>query len=334
MGTAEILYEAITVDTLVNYRLNSQGEHLHLDFKTTTAAFERDDRKNLAIALSGFANADGGLIVWGIECRKIDGVDSVSALRPIKSLSGLITALNEHSPTATNPAVPGAVHRPIEDPATGPDSGFVVTLIPQSDAGPHMAKFGEDRYYKRAGSKFLKMEHYEVADLFGHRRKPSLQVIWRVERGSTSGGGRSGKMDVKIVIGLSNSGRGSATAPLVMLPRSLGNFAVAPYGISLPPEPLMKFYQDTGLTPPRTHFVGGTDFAIHPGVSFDFAVFRRELSNSEWMPDLTIPYMVAADGFRLMEGVLGFTSDELHTGLETGFDFIAFSGGMGRPPRK
>jgi hypothetical protein len=40
-----------------------QQEHLHLDFKTVNRAdlSDKDDRRNLARSLSGFANSGGGI---------------------------------------------------------------------------------------------------------------------------------------------------------------------------------------------------------------------------------------------------------------------------------
>jgi len=47
-------------------------EDLLLEFKTiegSCAPMAKPDRKNFAIALSGFANSDGGVIVWGVDAR-------------------------------------------------------------------------------------------------------------------------------------------------------------------------------------------------------------------------------------------------------------------------
>jgi hypothetical protein len=57
------------------------------------------------------------------------------------------------------------------------DKGFATTLIPESDSGPYMAKLGEDRYYKRSGDSFYRMEHFDLEDMFGRRQKPRLSVI-------------------------------------------------------------------------------------------------------------------------------------------------------------
>jgi hypothetical protein len=39
-----------------------------------------------------------------------------------------------------------------------------------------MAKLGEDRYYKRSGDSFYRMEHFDLEDMFGRRQKPILAV--------------------------------------------------------------------------------------------------------------------------------------------------------------
>lgn len=55
---------------------NQQGEGLFLDYKaiTTTTeskALSSSDRANLRKALSGFANAEGGVIIWGMTTTKV-----------------------------------------------------------------------------------------------------------------------------------------------------------------------------------------------------------------------------------------------------------------------
>jgi predicted HTH transcriptional regulator len=50
-------------------------EELFLDYKRSSttlpsARLNDDDRKNLAKAISGFANSEGGVIVWGVDCRQ------------------------------------------------------------------------------------------------------------------------------------------------------------------------------------------------------------------------------------------------------------------------
>lgn len=175
----EQLYASLNKALIDRFIIEHQEENLHLDFKLAQASMDsRDDRKTLAKALSGFANGDGGVIVWGVDASpNEDGIDCAHTKRPILPLSQFISKLNEYTGQAVNPLVGGIVHRRID---AGKDSGFAATLVPASDAGPHMAKLGEDRYYKRSGSRFAKMEHYEVADMFGRRARPLLHVDCRL----------------------------------------------------------------------------------------------------------------------------------------------------------
>ncbi len=53
-----------------------------------------DDRKTLAEALSGFANSDGGVIVWGVDCRQGVGKDESDATQSVKPIVNLDRWMN------------------------------------------------------------------------------------------------------------------------------------------------------------------------------------------------------------------------------------------------
>ncbi len=144
---------------------NGKQENLFLDFKTVSkATFSRDDRKTLAKALSGFANSSGGLVIWGIDARKNDdGIDCACGKKEIESLSLFMSRINQLTGELVNPIVEGVDHKQIVSES---DKGFAVTLIPASNSGPHMAKGSEDRYYKRSGDSFYRMEHYNSIRFF------------------------------------------------------------------------------------------------------------------------------------------------------------------------
>src|SRR5215216_5245108 len=154
-------FESLTIADVDNYLALSQEENVYLDFKRINRPDlgHADDKKNLAKAISGFANSSGGLIVWGIDARKNPaGVDCATDRVEIEPLSLFISRLNELTSRAASPIVDGVRHKPI---VVSGDRGYAVTLVPESDSGPHMAKLSEDRYYKRSGDTFYKMEHYD-----------------------------------------------------------------------------------------------------------------------------------------------------------------------------
>jgi hypothetical protein len=169
-------FEHLCLAKVEGYLNRKQEEHLQLDFKTVKSpSFASvDDRRNFAKALSGFANSAGGIIVWGIDARRNDeGIDCAIAPSEITQLRMLISRLNEFTGQAVSPLVDGVKHKAIE---TSDEIGFAATLIPESEFPPHMAKLGEDRYYKRSGGSFYKMEHFDLEDMFGRRQKPSLEI--------------------------------------------------------------------------------------------------------------------------------------------------------------
>jgi predicted HTH transcriptional regulator len=65
-------FERIDLNEVNDYVAAQQEENLVLEFKSVNSAdlSNADDKKNLAKALSGFANSSGGIIVWGVEARK------------------------------------------------------------------------------------------------------------------------------------------------------------------------------------------------------------------------------------------------------------------------
>jgi hypothetical protein len=195
-------FNQLDLAQIEDYLKRQQEEHLQLDFKTIKGAnlASLDDRKSLAKSLSGFANSAGGIIVWGIDARKNDqGVDCAGATSEIPQLKMLLSRLNEFTGQAVSPIVDGIRHKAIERTT---DTGFAATLVPESQAAPHMAKLGEDRYYKRSGASFYKMEHFDLEDMFGRRQKPSLEIV--LEEGAKQDGTED------LIVLLLNQGRAVA----------------------------------------------------------------------------------------------------------------------------
>jgi hypothetical protein len=195
-------FEQLTLAQIDDYLKREQEEHLQLDFKTIKGAnlASADDRRSFAKSLSGFANSAGGIIVWGIDARKNDqGVDCAGATSEIKQLTILLSRLNEFTGQAVSPIVDGVRHKLIERTE---DTGFAATLVPESQSAPHMAKLSEDRYYKRAGASFYKMEHFDLEDMFGRRQKPNLEMV--LEEGP------KGDENEDLIVLLLNQGRAVA----------------------------------------------------------------------------------------------------------------------------
>jgi len=170
------MFNQLDAEAIKEFIQQGQEEHLYLDFKTVSNANLNgvDDKKNLAKAVSGFANSSGGLIVWGVDARKNPlGIDCARGLNEISPIQLFVSRLNTLTGESVSPLVDGIIHKSI---ISGEEKGCAVTLVPESQSGPHMAKLGEDRYYKRSGDSFYRMEHFDLEDMFGRRQKPILEV--------------------------------------------------------------------------------------------------------------------------------------------------------------
>ena len=87
------IYDQINLETIQRYVQAKQEENLTLDFKLVNSSElnNRDERKNFAKTLSGFANSSGGIVIWGVDCRKNDeGIDCADRIVEIENVDILL----------------------------------------------------------------------------------------------------------------------------------------------------------------------------------------------------------------------------------------------------
>ena len=276
-------------------------EDLQLDFKTVlSSSMKNADKTNFAKALSGFANSSGGLIVWGIDARKNNrGIDCACEPKPLDDVHLFHSKLIEFTSRFVSPPVDGVQHKKIE--TTG-SQGYEISLIPESYACPHMAKGGDVsyRYYKRSGDTFYPMEHFDLEDMFGRRKKPKLLLQAR--------GKRSNTREVQVILGLKNLGRGTAKYPYVTI------HVQKPYSIN--PEEFdhdfrptlrrLAFAEEAGQAYHSWKYGANADVVIHPDSVCDFAKIDVGLVKTHPKEDLIIHYEVSAEDVRSERGELVF----------------------------
>jgi hypothetical protein len=93
MGRAEDLFDRIRaggVSAIEEIIEDRTSEELFLDFKRSGNCgkgkrLKDDDRNNLAKAISGFGNSEGGVVIWGVDCSRMkDGADVAQAKVPFE----------------------------------------------------------------------------------------------------------------------------------------------------------------------------------------------------------------------------------------------------------
>ncbi|MEW6408631.1 MAG: ATP-binding protein [Nitrospirota bacterium] len=191
MGRAEDIFKKIINDgeTGINeFILTRKSEELFLDFKRSTdngsgRLLHQNDRENLARAISGFGNSEGGIIIWGVDCSKDkDHADVAHTKFPIQDVKRFVSWLEGAVSGCTVPPHTGVQHYYIitnnED-----GSGFVITYIPKSNHAPHQVVItgkGQYHYYIRAGSNFVLTPHAVLAGMFGRRPQPHVFHMFAV----------------------------------------------------------------------------------------------------------------------------------------------------------
>jgi hypothetical protein len=162
------------IDELITIR---KTEELFLDFKRSGdhgagIRLHDSDSKNFSKAISGFGNSEGGVIVWGVDCSLgKDGADIASKKVPLRDAAAFASRLEGAVSRCTIPAHSGVRSVAITRP--GGVDGFVISLIPKSNAAPHQTVAGL-QYYMRAGSDFVPVPHGVLAGMFGRRPEPNM----------------------------------------------------------------------------------------------------------------------------------------------------------------
>lgn len=280
------------VENLISTR---QEEHLTLDFKTVNGSdfTSSDDKRNFAKILSGFSNSSGGIIIWGIDARKNSaGVNCASGRKEIESLALFLSRLNEFTGIAASPIVDGVIHKII--PTSG-DKGFAATLVPESNSGPHMAKFSEDRYYKRSGDSFYRMEHFDLEDMFGRRQKPKLTL--QIKPASINL-----YREVCFVLSLTNMGKGVARSPYIAfkLPSAFHTNMLGITGNYYEGLPRVNSADRSVIA-----YGASPEVVIHPGTSRDIcAISLSSEDHPNWPTDTLIEYEAVAEGIQLQKSTI------------------------------
>lgn len=298
---------------LEDLKARKAQEDLHVDYKQKEKAAEgassKIDRVNLSTALSGFANADGGLLVWGVDARRgPDHVDHVRDLVPISEIDRFHSELKSLSTQLVSFGVPDVRHHLIRNPVDAM-SGVAITVVPRSDLAPHMATGpGLHSYYRRVGSDFIVMEHYEVADLFGRRPQPKLEVEVgvRVTYGGLLDGRPFALVNLKFV--LRNLGNGLMRFPCISVEKPVG-LTMGMTGGAGSPARLPE------LAAPANwwkRFAGTADTVVYPGDELDVMLLKFEIRGTDiTIPDLSITFNATAADCPAIQRTQIWTGEDL-----------------------
>jgi hypothetical protein len=240
-------------------------ENVSLEFKTKsdrgTGEPNREDKRNLAIALSALSNSMGGLLLWGIAARKDeDEIDCAAELQPIANIGRFKSDATRLISQALMPRHEGILVEAV--PAALPTgAGYLAIYVERSERRPHRAELGVGRYFKRIGDSSVAMEHYDIEDSFKRLVVPWLDVEWVI---FPSEHHDPNLRQVAIDIHLRNPSPITGRFPYLIL-RDVRGACVGPPAVS--DLRRSRFRSDKG----EYYFDGGADDVIHPGLALPAA---------------------------------------------------------------
>ena len=311
MLQARALYESFKSPASLQALIGT-NETLHVEVKEGKGPLSAELKGYVSQALSGFANSDGGVLVFGLTAKRGDKgqPDQITGVKPFEGFRAAVSDIESLIGQAVMPIVEGVQVNSFPSERQT-EHGYVVTYIPASDCGPHRAilkQIGEREYWKRAGDGFYRMEHFDIADMFGRRRRPRVRLVCRAEiRDQMSVGGRE-EVTWSIILSLQNDGRAIARFPMLWLEPS-AKVGIDRYGLD--------GNRNEGLPRQRTLpsergilYIGREGDIIHPGMRLD--VTRTERIGSPGPDKAGVPqqyvfgYRLAAEDQPLEEGQVTF----------------------------
>jgi Putative DNA-binding domain len=161
--------------------------------------------------LSGFANSDGGVVIFGIDAPK----GAAKSLSLVQDLAALSSKLKNTLPKITEPPVQRVEIEAYRNPPDA-NKGFVVCYIPASPWRPHQVRTDGQpgQFYIRASDNCVPCNHATLRALFAPQLVSTIEIHYKTMQQSDVG---SQGRNVVVQCWLLNKGPASAKEPFVLV---------------------------------------------------------------------------------------------------------------------
>jgi hypothetical protein len=264
-GEAESVKMIVDEHRPESHYLEFKGGRIQNDQKGTTQAWSE--------ALSGFANTEGGVLIWGVRASRIphpdDGsvmIDAAHALEHVDQPDGFCQFLRDRLLEATVPPVTGVEVVPVNDPGK-PGEGFVVCLVPEGNDKPYQAALHPSKnYMQRIDDRFVVIQRSLLRTMFFPQSRAKLHV--EIEPKAET----SDSETTMIFTGyVGNSGTATARELWIVVKPSVG----------LRHENMFKFKVHPGAVPDGHAWEAFQ--SIHPGAIIPVFYYEKRLQEGEAM---------------------------------------------------
>lgn len=285
-------FEQIDLNEIDRFISEGQEENVNIEFKTVNHPelnAQDFDKKNISKTLSGFANSDGGIVVWGIKAKQNEKKQDIAKDKvPINKLTEFLNTLNRLEGQAVTPVVTGIQHKKIE---IHEDCGFIITYVPASDLAPHIANYAGKHYYKRSGDSFYQCEHYDIKDMFQRKHTADLKLKFSDKQIRNI---NNDKIEVTLTLSVRNHGRNFAKAPFIKIninqPYELHQYGLDGNGN------IGTFRRRENSSPQSSTYSGEQDVIIYPGLDYHLDRIKLIVNKDiEQLPNLKFHYFIVAE---------------------------------------
>lgn len=274
MDRAEYLFNKLNErgeDAIDEFIDNYTYENLFLDFKNvatkgTDKKIHQNDRKNYAKAISGFGNSEGGILIWGVECKDIP-----TEKRPIDQPNKFASYLESITSNSTMPPHNDVINKVFLS-KSDEEKGYVVSYIPQSTNLPHLVLIEKNYYYVRVGSSFEQAAHGVLAGMFGRQPQPKVSLNYSYDCFLDN---NPKEFILKFKVTLINIGR--TLAKLLYFSLILEE---KPGGVSIEYKPTENSNLIQSYSGRSQGYISRNDFYLPPGVALHFIDFEMRFSQS------------------------------------------------------
>lgn len=158
--------------------VNRAQEGLYLEFKRGAAlCLAGDARRELVKDCIGFANAAGGLLIYGVAEATIDNIDVAAAIDPVPADGANSARISQILRSNTSPPITAYEITELQLP----NGAGRVVAIEITAAGTAHQNLLDHRYYQRSGSTTQPMTDFQIRDVMSRRSKPEVLVEPRMK---------------------------------------------------------------------------------------------------------------------------------------------------------
>lgn len=157
---------------------SGEAEGLYLECKAPREPrLSRELKPQLATALSGFANTEGGVVIWGVGTTRHshENLDVLTQIEPVGNCRKFAKQVETVIPRLTTPPITNCKNKVIVE-STKDTRGVVLTYIPRTTGDPVQSSI-DQKFYFRNGDEFSVLPYQMIQRLFAATSSPDLYPL-------------------------------------------------------------------------------------------------------------------------------------------------------------